>query len=1164
MKYADYALWQRERLQGALLQEHIDYWKLQLGGAPALLELPLDNARPSVQSHKGKSIGFVLEDGLGARLSAMAREHGMTLFTVLYTGFSIMLAKLSGQDDVVVGVPVANRQSAELEGLIGFFVNTLALRLRMTEGASVSDLLAQAQELTLAAYEHQELPFEQVVEVLQPPRTLAHSPVFQAMFSLQNTPSNMLELPGLRLEAQAISANVAQFDVSMSLHESGGRIAGDINYMSDLFDAATIERWIDHFRTVLTAMASDVRQPVATLSLMSETELHKVTRLFNVTAADYPHDRLIHQLFEEQAARTPDAVALSHAGDHLTYAELNSEANRLAHCLRSHGAGPGRLIAISAQRIPAMVVGLLAILKAGAAYVPLDPDYPNERLEYMLRDSAAMALLIHGLPPAALRQQLREDVPVIDLHNGQQWRHYSDTNPVVDGLDSACLSYVMYTSGSTGLSKGVMVEHRSVVNHLSAICRRLDLGPADRVLQFASLSFDAAVEEIFGALASGAALVLRTGEWLAGPEAFWSLCEDEQVSIIDLPTRFWTELMQSGARSSACVRWVVVGGEAIGEHALAFWLAADARPRLLNTYGPTEAAISVTEIEPGAARDWRSIGTPSQNTRIYILDQNMAPVPIGVTGELHIAGVQVARGYLNRPDLTAERFVDDPFGGAERMYKTGDLGRWRADGSIDYLGRNDFQVKIRGFRIEPGEIEASLAKALGVEVVVLAREDEPGDKRLVAYYGGATEFAASSVRSQASNLLPAYMMPTAFIHLSSWPQTPNGKLDRKALPQPTADAYTGRTYDAPQDPTEAAVARLWESLLKIGPLGRHDNFFELGGHSLLALRMLTQAHVELGVAPPPASVFTHQTVAEFASLLAAAGEPARLPASADDHVVLREHAGGKAPLFCLPGLFANGLEFGSIATALQDQRSVHAFVCPTLTGARWEGWDLPGLTAMYADRIAKLANGGPVALLGWSVGGYMAFEVAKLLQGRVEVQFVGLVDVHDTGEATIEPDLPLADEGSLDSMLAVWSGETGMPAQWRSLFERLDHVEKQLTWDRLQGAPAFVHTGTDVGGAEYAAWARFNHGRMMRRYVLCPGQVPVHVWTAGHSVARAGASLRDWSALANVKFAAVIDACDHRTILDRPAFLDQLQMHLTASERGLQAVSLDDIETNVE
>ena len=1162
MRFADYALWQRARLQGALLQEHVDYWKRQLGDAPALLELPLDRPRPPVQSHAGRSIGFVLDDELGARLNAMAREHGVTLFTILYTGFSIMLAKLSGQDDVVVGVPVANRHSAQVESLIGLFVNTLALRLRMTEGASVSDLLAQAQETTLAAYEHQELPFEQVVEVLQPARTRAHSPVFQVMFSLQNTPSGTLDLPGLRLEAQAVSANVAQFDLSMSLHESAGRIAGDVNYMSDLFDAATIERWIDHFQTVLMAMARDARQPAAALSLLSDAERHKVTQLFNATEADYPRERLIHQLFEDQAARTPDAVALSHTGEQLTYAKLNSEANRLARCLLSHGAGPGRLVAISARRNAATIVGLLAILKAGAAYVPLDPDYPSERLEYMLRDSAAMALLTDGEPPATLRRQLRGDAPVIDLRNDQQWRHHGDANPVVDGLDPACLSYVMYTSGSTGQPKGVMVEHRSVVNHLDAFCRRLDLGPADRILQFVSLSFDAAVEDIFGALACGAALVLRTDDWLAGPAAFWSLCEAEQLSIVDLPTRFWAELAQSGASSPACVRWVVIGGEAIGEHTLVSWLAAGTQPRLLNTYGPTETAVSVTETEPRAACDWRSIGRPNQNTRIYILDRNMAPVAIGVAGELHIAGVQVARGYLNRPDLTAERFVSDPFGAGGRMYKTGDLGRWRADGSIDYLGRNDSQVKIRGFRIEPAEIETSLAQALGVDVVVLAREDEPGDKRLVAYYGGATEFAASSVRAQASSLLPAYMTPTAFVHIPSWPHTPNGKLDRKALPAPTAGAYAGRTYTAPQNPTEAAVARLWESLLKTGPLGRHDNFFELGGHSLLAVRMLTQARAAFGVAPPPASVFTHQTVAGFAALLGAVGESARLADSADDHIVLREHAGGKAPLFCLPGLFANGLEFSGIAAALQDERSVHAFVCPTLTAARWEEWDMPGLTAMYADRIARLANGAPVALLGWSVGGYLAFDVAKLLQGRVAVEFVGLVDVHDGGEAALEPGLLLADEASLDSMLTNWSEETGMPPQWQSLFKRLDHVEKQLVWEKLQDMPAFVRTGTDVGGAEYAAWAHFNHGRMMRRHDVCAGPVPVHVWAAGHSVAHTGASLRDWSALADVQLSAVIDDCDHRTVLDRPAFLEQLRMQLNASERRLPSVSPNDTDTN--
>jgi thioesterase domain-containing protein len=490
------------------------------------------------------------------------------------------------------------------------------------------------------------------------------------------------------------------------------------------------------------------------------------------------------------------------------------------------------------------------------------------------------------------------------------------------------------------------------------------------------------------------------------------------------------------------------------------------------------------------------------------------------------------------------------------LYKSGDLGRWRADGSIDYLGRNDSQVKIRGFRIEPGEIEVSLAQALGLDVVAVAREDEPGDKRLVAYYGGATEFDASSLRAQASSLLPPYMMPTAFVHVPTWPQTPNGKLDRKALPRPTANSHAGRAYEAPLNRTEAAVARLWEALLKTGPLGRHDSFFELGGHSLLAVQVATQARREFGVTLTPASVFTHQTVAEFASLLSAAGESARQALGADDHMVLREHAGGKAPVFCFPGLFANGLEFGSIATALGEERSVHAFVCPTLTRDRWEERDMAELAAMYADRIADLAKGGPVMLLGWSVGGYMAFEVAKLLRGRLEVPFVGVVDVHDAGEAARAPRLSMDHEDGLDSMLAQWARGTGMPSQWQRLFERFDHVEKQLAWEVLQDAPAWAQTGTDVDGAEYRTWAHLNHGRMMRRHALRPAQVPVHVWVAGHSAARAAraeSTLRDWSALAHVQFARVIDDSDHRTVLDHPAFLDQLRKHLTVSEPGLQA-----------
>ena len=619
---------------------------------------------------------------------------------------------------------------------------------------------------------------------------------------------------------------------------------GDLEYATALFEPETIERYLGYWRQLLEGMAADDSQAVDRLPLLSEAERDQVLVEWNATEAEYPAGKCVHELFEAQAEKTPEAVAVEFEDERLTYGELNARANRLAHYLVGLGVKPDDRVAICVERSLEMVVGLLAILKAGGAYVPLDPAYPAARLSFMLDDSAPVALVADSAGQAALTG-CGIDAPVINVGDTSRWAGEPAANLdcAALGLTPRHLAYVIYTSGSTGKPKGVMVEHTCIVNQITALQRRYALVPSDRILQFTSITFDVSVEEIFSALFSGATLILRSEAWLIG-EHFEALCEQHRISVANLPTLFWQKLIQADmAVMPGNLRKIVIGGEAVRGAAIASWFQRSGYlPNLYNAYGPTETTINATVCEVNSqVSSSQCIGRPVSNTQIYILDGHGEPVPIGVTGELYIGGAGVARGYLNRPELTAERFLPDPFAGkpGARMYRTGDLGRWLSDGNIEFLGRNDHQVKIRGFRIELGEIEARIEEHAGVrQAVVLAREDQPGGKRLVAYYAGGEELGAEALRAHLAALLPEYMVPSAYVRLEALPLTPNGKLDREALPAPEGDAYARGGYEAPVGETEALLAQIWSELLGVERVGRHDNFFELGGHSLLAVTLI--------------------------------------------------------------------------------------------------------------------------------------------------------------------------------------------------------------------------------------------------------------------------------------------------------------------------------------
>ncbi|QKY12014.1 non-ribosomal peptide synthetase [Janthinobacterium lividum] len=878
VQYPDYAAWQRQWLQGDLLEQQIAYWKAHLTGAPALLALPTDRPRPAVQGYTGGRARMTLSAELSSGLRALSQRHGVTLFMTLLTGWSVLMARLSGQTDIVVGCPVANRQRGETEGMIGFFVNTLALRVSLENNPSVSSLLAQVKRITLDGYAHQDVPFEQVVEAIKPPRNTSHSPLFQVVLSLNNTPEggDELTLPGLTLSGIEQTHATTQFDLSMSMADSGARISASLTYSDILFDAASITRLLGHFETLLGAMVEQPEQAVNALALLTLPQRAYVVQDVNRTEAAYPREQLIDQLFEAQARARPEALALVYGGQSLTYGELNRRANQVAHLLLGMGIQPDDRVALCAERSVELVVGMLGILKAGGAYVPLDPGYPAARLSKMLADSAPVALLTQAaleddLPALSLMR-----VVVLDGEQAQaQLARQPEQDPVPRARHAGNLAYIIYTSGSSGVPKGVMIEHRNVLR-LVMNSGFAPLGEDDCVAHCASPAFDAATWEIWGALLSGARLLVVPQETLLTPPAFNDSLIAAGVTALFLTTGLFNEYLDAISPALGQLRYLLTGGEAIDTRSVARLLAKPQRPQhVLHVYGPTETTtfatyFAISEVPAGAIS--LPIGLPIGNTTVYVLDTYGQPVPLGVKGEVYIGGDGVGRGYLNQPELTAERFVADPFSqqpGA-RLYRSGDMARRLADGNVEYQTRNDDQVKIRGYRIELGEIETRLKACDDVrDVVVMVHQESDGDKRLVAYVVPEEGCAlhADLLRRQLSETLAAYMVPGTFVSVDTFPLTPNGKVDRKALPALGVAVTSSAAYLAPQGATEGLLADIWQYLLGVAQVGRQDHFFDLGGHSLLAVQVISRLRQELGVEVALRELFAAPTLAGFAAVV---------------------------------------------------------------------------------------------------------------------------------------------------------------------------------------------------------------------------------------------------------------------------------------------------------
>ncbi|HVR95613.1 MAG TPA: amino acid adenylation domain-containing protein [Thermoanaerobaculia bacterium] len=863
IQYADFAVWQRQSLSGASLERLVERWRARLAGVPTALELPTDRPHPPVQTFRGGAVSFRLDENVSAAFRGLYNGAGVTPFMAFLAAFQALLHRYSGQADVLVGSPIAGRHREELEGLIGVFINTLVLRGDLSAAPTFRELVAQARERVLEAYSMEDLPFEKLVEELNPVRDPARSPLFQVVFAFQNTPVAPLSLPGLTLRPVRAEGGIAKFELVLSLTESGSVVSGTLQYNSDLFDRTTAMRMAGHLETLVAAAACDPDLPVAELPLLDEAESMQVLLEWNDTERPCPQVPLAHELFAAHARRQPEATAVAAAdGRRLTYGELEARANRLAWHLRGLGVGPEVLVAICTERTLDRVVGIVGALKAGGAYVSLDPTYPKERLTYLLEDAGAPVLLTEERFLPAL-PETRAQVVLLD----GEWEGDGSQAPE-SGVTPDNLSYVVYTSGSTGKPKGVQIPHAGLMNLVRWHQDLYGVAPGERGTQIASPAFDASIWELWPYLAGGASLHIPDEETRLSSSGMIRWWAEQGITLAYLMTPLAEGVLEEEVPEGLDlqVRALIIGGDRLHR-----------RPRpevgfkLMNHYGPAEYTVTSTVVQvppEGQGSGIPTIGRAVNNTRIYVLDRRQHPVPVGVPGELYVAGVGLARGYHARPDLTAEKFVPDPFSeepGA-RMYRTADLVRYLPDGDMDFLGRLDHQVKIRGLRIELGEIESVLGQHPQVrEAAVLVREDRPGDKRLTAYIVGGVE--VEDLKAFLRERLPEYMVPAAFLLLESLPLTSNGKVDRRVLPAP--ELQPEAEYVAPRNPVEAVLASIWSKVLKAEKVGVHDNFFDLGGHSLLMTQVTSRVRRTFRVEVPLRAYFESPTVERLAQVVVA-------------------------------------------------------------------------------------------------------------------------------------------------------------------------------------------------------------------------------------------------------------------------------------------------------
>ncbi|HCW0224045.1 TPA: pyoverdine non-ribosomal peptide synthetase PvdD [Pseudomonas aeruginosa] len=1000
IQYADYALWQRSWMEAGEKERQLAYWTGLLGGEQPVLELPFDRPRPARQSHRGAQLGFELPRELVEAVRALAQREGASSFMLLLASFQALLYRYSGQADIRVGVPIANRNRVETERLIGFFVNTQVLKADLDGRMGFDELLAQARQRALEAQAHQDLPFEQLVEALQPERNASHNPLFQVLFNHQSeirsvTPEVQLE--DLRLEGLAWDSQTAQFDLTLDIQEDENGIWASFDYATDLFDASTVERLAGHWRNLLRGIVANPRQRLGELPLLDAPERRQTLSEWNPAQREYAVQGTLQQRFEEQARQRPQAVALILDEQRLSYGELNARANRLAHCLIARGVGADVPVGLALERSLDMLVGLLAILKAGGAYLPLDPAAPEERLAHILDDSGVRLLLTQGHLLERLPRQTGVEVLAID---GLVLDGYAESDPLTT-LSADNLAYVIYTSGSTGKPKGTLLTHRNALRLFSATEAWFGFDERDVWTLFHSYAFDFSVWEIFGALLYGGCLVI-VPQWVSrSPEDFYRLLCREGVTVLNQTPSAFKQLMAVAcsadmATQQPALRYVIFGGEALDLQSLRPWFQrfGDRQPQLVNMYGITETTVHVTyrpvseaDLEGGLVSP---IGGTIPDLSWYILDRDLNPVPRGVVGELYIGRAGLARGYLRRPGLSATRFVPNPFpgGAGERLYRTGDLARFQADGNIEYIGRIDHQVKVRGFRIELGEIEAALAGLAGVRDAVVLAHDGVGGTQLVGYVVADSaedaERLRESLRESLKRHLPDYMVPAHLMLLERMPLTVNGKLDRQALPQPDA-SLSQQAYRAPGSELEQRIAAIWAEILGVERVGLDDNFFELGGHSLLLLMLKERIGDTCQATLSISQLMTHASVAEQAACIEGQARESLL-------VPLNGRREG-SPLFMFHPSFGSVHCYKTLAMALRDRHPVKGVVCRALLGAGREVPEWDDMVAEYAEQLLQEHPEGGFNLAGWSLGGNLAMDVAARLEQRGrQVAFVGWID----------------------------------------------------------------------------------------------------------------------------------------------------------------------------
>ncbi|MFN6513547.1 MAG: amino acid adenylation domain-containing protein [Nostoc sp. CreGUA01] len=1057
IQYADFAIWQRDRIQGEFLATKLKYWKQQLSGDLPVLQLPTDRPRPTVTTFAGAKQYFTLSTTLTNALKQLSKQQDATLFMSLLAAFNILLYRYTHEEDILIGSPIANRNRAELEGMLGLFVNTLVLRNNLSGNPTFSELLHRIRQVTLDAYAHQDLPFEILVEELQPERDLSRNPLYEVMFVLQNTPTSVQEVSGLTLRNLDFDSGTSQLDIFLSMFESQEGLTGCLEYNTDIFNDTTITQFINNFQTLLANIIANPEQRICELSLLTSAQQQQLLFNLNQTSAEY-QDVSLNQLFAHQVELTPDSIALIHQSEQLTYRQLNHQVNQLANYLQKQGVTKETLVALCLERSIDMVVGILAILKAGGAYIPLDPNYPVERLNFMLSDSQASILISHQ----EILEKLSLSSPKIVCLDIQKTEiaQQSSENPInISKPDN--LAYIIYTSGSTGTPKGVLGTHRGTVNGLHWLWKTYPFTPEEVCCQKTAISFVDSVWEIFAPLLQGIPTVIISNATLLDSQLFIEALAHHKVTrIIVVPSllRLLLDNYHHLIQKLSQLKLWITSGEKLSINLAKNFRELMPLAKLINLYGSSEVSANATYYDTSLLQNEANtvpIGRPIDNTQIYVSNDKLQPTPVGVVGELYISGDGLARGYLHRPELTQERFIDNPFTPGTKLYKTGDLVRYLSDGNLEYLGRHDEQVKIRGFRVELGEIATVITQHPDVQdSVVVVVNDAEENQRLVAYIVTEKQDIATQLLPYLQQKLPNYMLPSAFVVLDALPLTPNGKVDKRSL---TIDEIirpnTTKTFIAPRNFTELSLVKLWQNLLKTSPIGVTDNFFNLGGHSFLAVRLMAQIQDRFGHNLTLSTLFENPTIEKLAAIVS---QPFR--ESSDSPVVAINSSGSKIPFFCIHGAGGGINHYINLSRRLGEDYRFYALEHNPDTEEP-EILSVEETANYYLQEIRKIQPNGPYFLGGHCYGGVLAFEMAQQLQKQGET--VDLLVVIDAilSETRIES---TKDDDAKFLLRMAESMKTDNNIDFSLSFEELRDLSLKEQLDLINQKANFAFTETEI------------------------------------------------------------------------------------------------------